>query len=276
MIRTGFSDARNTCLLVENNDWPRTDRFIVLVEDWFPAGVFEDHPHRGLETVTYVIEGELDHFDNHGNAVVIGAGDVQWMTAGRGLLHNERPKYGTSVHSLQLWVSLPRADKMVTAHIQSIAGAAAPVRRELGAVLKVFSGSSGGVTSPTTNHIPVTVVEMLLEPNAEIGQDLPGNYNGFIILLTGDVAIGASKTTIEVGQTAWLTRSSEPSVVPMKAGMRGARAVLYAGLPLAEPLEAGGPFVMNTRAEIAEAFRDFQTQGDRFGLLSYCVTNSFA
>lgn len=265
-IKRGLSDAHKARPLLEPGDWLNTDPFLVLMEDWFPAGVFDQHPHRGLETVTYVVEGKLDHFDNHGNAGIIGEGDVQWLTAGRGLIHNERPVADLIVHSLQLWVVLPKADKLVPTHYQTILGADAPVRRGPGALLKVFSGSSGNITSGTTNHVPVTMVELRLEPNIDVSQDLPAYYNGFIILLEGDVFVGSSKTVVKVGETGWFTRSAVASTVSIQASAHGARAILYAGLPLNEPLETGGPFVMNTRAEIAEAYREFHAKGERFGL----------
>ncbi|KXV36002.1 pirin family protein [Gluconobacter wancherniae] len=265
-IQQGYGDGHKARPLVEPGNWPATDPFLVLMEDWFPAGVFDKHPHRGIETVTYVVEGKLDHFDNHGNTGLIGEGDVQWMTAGRGLIHNERPVADLTVHSLQLWVVLPMADKLVRTHYQTISGADAPVRHEPGAILKVFSGKSGAVTSPTTNHVPVTMVELRLEPSVSVTQDLPPDYNGFIILLEGQVFVGPSETEVTVGETGWLTRSTEASSVTIQAGAQGARAILYAGLPLNEPLAAGGPFVMNTQAEIVEAYREFREQGENFGL----------
>jgi redox-sensitive bicupin YhaK (pirin superfamily) len=265
-IKRGYSDAHKVRPLLEPGDWINTDPFLVLMEDWFPAGVFDKHPHRGLETVTYVVEGKLDHFDNHGNAGIIGEGDVQWLTAGRGLIHDERPVADLTVHSLQLWVVLPKADKLVPTHYQTIAGSDAPVRHEPGASLKVFSGTSGSVTSPTTNHVPVTMVELLLEPNVEITQGLPADYNGFVVLLEGDLIVGTSKTAVTIGDAAWFTRSADASSISIQAGATGARALLYAGKPLNEPLETRDPFVMNTVAELDEAYRAFREMGDSFGL----------
>ena len=111
-------------------DFAATDPFLALMEDWFPRGVFGKHPHRGIETVTYVIEGRIDHYDNQGHEGTIRPGDVQWMTAGRGLIHNEIPAEGVTVHSLQLWGNLPAAEKMTPPRYQDLAGDAVPVRRE--------------------------------------------------------------------------------------------------------------------------------------------------
>ncbi len=246
-------------------DFAATDPFLALMEDWFPRGVFGKHPHRGIETVTYVLEGRVDHYDNQGHEGVIGPGDVQWMTAGRGLIHNEIPAEGVVVHSLQLWVNLPAADKMTAPRYQDLAGDAVPVRKEPGVEVRVFSGASGGVTAATKNFVPVTMVEFRLEPGASVRQDLPADLNAVLVVLEGEGAIGVDRAAVTAGDVAWLTRgdSAEPSEVAIHAGRRSLRALLYAGRPLREPVVAGGPFVMNTKAEIDQAYADYRA--GRFG-----------
>ncbi len=246
-------------------DFAATDPFLALMEDWFPRGVFGKHPHRGIETVTYVLEGRIDHYDNQGHQGVIRPGDVQWMTAGRGLIHNEIPAEGVVVHSLQLWVNLPAADKMTAPRYQDLAGDAVPVRREPGAEVRVFSGSSGGVTAPTTNFAPVTMVEFRLEPGAWVRQDLPADYNAVVVVLEGVGALGKEGAPVKAGDVAWLTRGEDASSseAAIQAGDKPLRALLYAGRPLREPVVAGGPFVMNTEAQIAEAYADYRA--GRFG-----------
>jgi redox-sensitive bicupin YhaK (pirin superfamily) len=246
-------------------DFAATDPFLALMEDWFPRGVFGKHPHRGIETVTYVLEGHIDHYDNQGHSGVIGPGDVQWMTAGRGLIHNEIPAEGVVVHSLQLWVNLPAANKMTAPRYQDLAGDAVPVRREPGAEIRVFSGSSGGVTAPTENFAPVAMVEFRLEPAAWVRQDLPADYNAVVVVLEGAGALGAKGAPVAAGDVAWLTRgdSAAPSETAIQAGDRPLRALLYAGRPLREPVVARGPFVMNTEAEIEQAYADYRA--GRFG-----------
>jgi redox-sensitive bicupin YhaK (pirin superfamily) len=241
-------------------DYAAVDPFLALMEDWFPRGVFGKHPHRGIETVTYVLEGRIDHFDNQGNAGVILPGDAQWMTAGRGLIHNEIPAEDVTVHSLQLWINLPAADKMTAPSYQDLVGAAVPTRREPGAQIRVFSGASGDVVSPTRNHVPVTLVEFRLDPGASVRQDLPADYNGFVVVLEGDGSLGAAPRPVVAGDVAWLTRQDEmgPSEILVAANARPLRALLYAGRPLREPVVAGGPFVMNTREEIARAYADYR------------------
>jgi len=246
-------------------DWAATDPFLALMEDWFPRGVFGKHPHRGIETVTYVLEGRIDHYDNLGHEGVILPGDAQWMTAGRGLIHNEIPAEGETVHSLQLWINLPASQKMTAPRYQDLVGDGVPVRREPGAEIKVFSGASGVVTSPTKNFVPVTLLEFRLEPGAVIRQDLPADYNAFVVVLEGEGAIGEAGRKVVAGDVAWLTRSGDaaPSETLVAAGEKPMRALLYAGRPLREPVVARGPFVMNTEAEIEQAYADYRA--GRFG-----------
>jgi redox-sensitive bicupin YhaK (pirin superfamily) len=189
-----------------------------------------------------------------------------WLTTGRGLIHNEVPAAGQTVHLLQLWVNLPQAHKMVAAHFQEIRADAVPVRHEAGAEMLVFSGTSGAVKSPTRNHAAVTMVELRVQSGAQVEQDLPAGYNGFVVVLEGSGAIGSSSAAVAAGQIAWLTACEDASNVSFTGGDRGLRAILFAGLPLHEAVAARGPFVMNTEQELKEGFAEFRTQGERFGL----------
>jgi redox-sensitive bicupin YhaK (pirin superfamily) len=246
-------------------EWAAVDPFLGLMEDWFPRGVFGKHPHRGIETVTYVLDGRIDHYDNQGYKGAILPGDAQWMTAGRGLIHNEVPAEGDTVHSLQLWINLPASDKMTAPRYQELVAKDMPVRREPGAEVRVFSGSSGGVSAPTKNYVPVTMVEFRLDRKAIIRQDLPADYNAFLVVLEGDGAIGDPSHRVVSGDVVWLTRGENggPSMAAIAAGDAPLRALLYAGRPLHEPVVARGPFVMNTEREIEQAFLDYRE--GRFG-----------
>jgi redox-sensitive bicupin YhaK (pirin superfamily) len=244
-------------------DYAATDPFLALMEDWFPRGVFGKHPHRGIETVTYVLEGRIDHYDNLGHSGAILPGDAQWMTAGRGLIHNEIPAAGVVVHSLQLWVNLPAAQKMTEPRYQDLAGAEVPARHEPGAEIRVFSGASAGVKAPTKNFTPVTMVEIRLDPHASVRQDLPADFNAVVVVLEGAGAIGAEAKAVAAGDVAWLTESSASSEVELRTAGEPLRALIYAGRPLREPVVAGGPFVMNTQAEIDQAYADYRA--GRFG-----------
>ncbi len=199
-MEPGSSPTHRVRTVLEPGHWQAYDPFLLLNEDWFHAGTFADHPHRGFETVTYVLEGRLEHFDNRGGRGSLGAGDAQWMTAGRGVIHNENPDPQHPVHSLQLWVNLPAALKLVEPRYQDLRGSDMPVRRADGAEMRVFSGSSGDARASTSNHVPVTMVDFRLSPEAAVTQDLPAVYNGFFYLLEGSGRFGVAETKAHAGQ----------------------------------------------------------------------------
>lgn len=232
-----------------------------MMEDHFGAGAFDVHPHRGFETVTYVIDGRLEHYDSAtGAGGTLGKGDVQWMTAGRGVVHKESPPEGEMVHTLQLWVNLPREHKLAEPRYQNLPGDAMPVREEDGARIKVFSGSSGSTVSATLNYTPITFVEVELAAGASIVQDLPGSYNGYIFVLEGSGVFGANGVAASRGQAMQLGDAGEAtaSEVRISAESSPLRLVLFAGEPIRQPIAAYGPFVMNTEEEIHQAFRDYR------------------
>lgn len=258
--RMGMTPQHRVRPLVSSGDPQATDPFLALMEDWFPRGVFDKHPHRGMETVTYVIDGRLDHYDSYGNQGSILPGNVQWMTAGRGIIHLEQPAEGVTVHSLQLWVNLPAADKMVEPRAQNLAGADMPLRREPGAEIRVFSGKSGDAIAPTRNYAQVTMLELRLESAARVRQELPADYNAFLVVLEGDGSVGADQSPVRAGEVVWLTRTEDDALseVEIAAGSAPLHALLYAGRPLREPVVARGPFVMNTEEEIRQAYLDYR------------------
>lgn len=246
-------------LVLEPGHWDEYDPFLLLAEDWFEQGTFDNHPHRGIETVTYVLEGKLNHFDNESGSGQLQPGDVQWMTAGHGVIHKEDPEAGETVHSLQLWVNLPADQKMTAPRYQNLEASTMPVRNEDGCQVRVFSGSSAGVVAPTKNHVPVTMVEMNLEPGGTITQDLPADYNGFFYVLEGNGTFGANEMAGGPSQVLWLdsAEGSNESEVVVRA-TDSLRVLLYAGKPVREPVVQYGPFVMNTKEEIQQAIRDYQ------------------
>ncbi|WP_169089874.1 pirin family protein [Paenibacillus sp. PL91] len=255
-----ISSQHQNSFILEQGQFEEHDPFLILAEDWFQKGSFGDHPHRGIETVTYVIKGRLEHYDNSsGSREELAAGDAQWMTAGRGVIHNEDPVEGEVVHSLQLWVNLPAADKMTAPRYQNLRSADMPVREEAGAVIRVFSGSSGSVQSATQNVVPVTMVEFTLEPGASVKQQLPGSYSGFLYVLEGEGEFGSERTKGSQRQVLTLTREEgiETSELEITAVTK-LRVMLYAGQPLNEPIVARGPFVMNTEEQIRQAYTDYR------------------
>ncbi|QOR85721.1 pirin family protein [Geobacillus stearothermophilus] len=250
--------------VLEPGNWQEYDPFLLMMEDIFERGTFDVHPHRGIETVTYVISGELEHFDSKAGHGTLGPGDVQWMTAGRGVVHKEDPAPGSTVHSLQLWINLPSTHKMTEPRYQNLRAEDMPVRKEEGAVIRVFSGSSKGVKAPTKNIVPVTMVDMTVEPGATVAQDLPGHYNGFLYILEGSGMFGADNTEGKAGQALFFSRHDRGEETELQVTAREKlRLLLYAGEPVNEPVVAYGPFVMNTPEQIREAIRDYQE--GRFG-----------
>ena len=260
IVRPGMTPSHRVRPLVQDGEFAKRDPFLFLMEDWFGPHVFEDHPHRGIETVTYSIEGELEHRERGRNGGVFGPGDAMWMTAGRGVIHNEAPVGAQNVHTLQLWLNLPAKDKMTAPRFQILKGGERPVRKVRGGEIRVFSGESGGVASATLNHVPVTMVEFRLGPNAEAVQDLPASYNGFLYVLEGAGLFGAERTPAAASEIVWMEMPSGAggSEFAVATEDKPLRALLWAGEPLHEPVVAYGPFVMNTQQQIREVFADYR------------------
>ena len=226
-------------------DAPRlTDPFLVLSEDWFSSPGFEWHPHRGVETVTTVLDGVLEHGDNAGHAGALEPGDVQWMTAGRGIIHRELAYRNEHAHTLQLWVNMPASAKLADTRYQDIRAAARPVSTAGGVRIDVISGppaAGRGVPGPAVSHWPVSGALLTLEPAAALD---------YALLAAGQIAW--SGPAGPPGESSVLAVSAAPDQDQVTTIM------LYSGQPIGEPVVLGGPFVMNTQAEIAAAFADFQ------------------
>ena len=235
--------------------------FLMMMEDWFapPAG-FPTHPHRGMETVTLVLEGSLEHRDHTGGHGMLEAGDVQWMTAGRGVMHSEMPG-PQGVHSLQLWLNLPAAQKMSAARYLDQKAADVPVLTGPGFEIRVYAGRQGEVERPWGSSYPMSLCFAKLEPGAGCALQIGPDERGFLYALEGSAAVGADGQELQAGQIAWLDPSSDaagpPDQLALAAGARGFRAALFAGRPIGEPVVAHGPFVMNTQDEIRQAFADY-------------------
>jgi redox-sensitive bicupin YhaK (pirin superfamily) len=253
------SSIHRAGFLLEPGHWQEFDPFLIMAEDIFQKGSFDVHPHRGIETVTYVIDGELEHYDNKtGNGGVLKAGDVQWMTAGRGVVHLEDPAEGVTVHSLQLWINLPSQNKLTEPRYQNLRGSEMPVRNEEGATIRVFSGFSKGITAETKNYVPVSMVEMNIDAGAAVTQDLPGDYNGFFYVIEGEGAFGSNEAEAQKGQILWLGDggAANQSEVTVRA-KTNLKVLLYAGQPVRETVVARGPFVMNSEEEVQQAYQDY-------------------
>ncbi|MFC5711239.1 pirin family protein [Thalassorhabdus alkalitolerans] len=248
--------------VLEPGNWAEFDPFLLMAEDWFKKGTFGFHPHRGMETVTYVIDGELEHKDNKGGQGVLKGGDVQWMTAGSGIIHAEEPVEGSTVHSLQLWVNLPSSEKMTEPRYQDLYQKDMPVIEEDGVKIRVFSGTYKGQKASTKNHVPITMLELEIDEYAKAAPEIPASYNGFLFILEGKGTFGKDKTTGGKGDVLLLEqageRTGESTAVSMESKGEKLKVLLYAGEPVKEPIAAQGPFVMNTHEEIKQAFDDYR------------------
>ncbi|HEU0202769.1 MAG TPA: pirin family protein [Burkholderiaceae bacterium] len=229
-----------------------------------------DHPHRGFETVTYMLDGEFEHEDSAGNRGFIRKGDVQWMTAGDGVIHSEMPaawirEKGGRVHGFQLWVNLPARDKRIAPRYQDVRAEDMPAwtSADGGARVKVIAGHALGVQARAETRTPITYLDVELAPSAAVDIDLPVNQNAFVYVFGGGLVAGAGKRAVGDGALAVL---SPGETLRLQAQGEGARALVIAGEPLREPVARYGPFVMNTREEILEAFTDFQS--GRFGQIT--------
>ena len=249
---------------------PDLDPFLMLdefgtdrAEDYI-AG-FPDHPHRGFETVTYMLDGRMRHRDNHGNEGVLVPGSVQWMTAGRGLVHSEMPEQQEGrMRGFQLWLNLPAREKMTAPKYQEFGPERIPSATPApGVTVKVIAGqvdgTSGPIFQPATDP---TYLDIALEPGAEFTQALPADYAAFLYVFEGSLQVGASAES-SLLRTHELGVLGEGGVIHLKgasagSGAKVARAILVAGRPLREPVAKYGPFVMNTREELQQAFEDFQ------------------
>jgi redox-sensitive bicupin YhaK (pirin superfamily) len=219
---------------------------------------FPDHPHRGFETVTYMLAGRMRHGDNQGNQGLLGPGSVQWMTAGSGIVHSEFPEQQEGLMwGFQLWVNLPRTDKMTAPRYQDIQADRIPeVELGPGARARVLVGTVNGVAGPVTNVATEPVYfDLHLDAGASYVADLPEGHNVFAYVYQGEAQVGASGTSIQRGEMAL---TSPGTTLPVTAGAEGARLIVVGGRPLKEPVARYGPFVMNTEAEIRQAFFDYQ------------------
>jgi quercetin 2,3-dioxygenase len=253
-------------LAVTPGRWEDFDPFLIMAEDKFRVpGGFPDHPHRGIETVTLVLDGELRHADNRGNSGVLGAGDVQWMTAGRGIIHAELPHQSSTVHSLQLWVNLPARNKMTESGYQDLRAGTVPIATEPGVSIRVISGDLEGMDATTHNHVPIGYFDATMEAGARTSLAIPASHNGFVYVIEGSARFGTAETPARAGQTLWLDVPSQRtgrSRLPVYAE-QASRFLVVTGEPLGEPVVAYGPFVMNTPDEIVAAYEDYQA--GRFG-----------
>jgi redox-sensitive bicupin YhaK (pirin superfamily) len=226
------------------------------------------HPHRGFETVTYLIDGVFRHQDSNGGGGLITNGDTQWMTAGAGLLHIEEPPEelvmsGGLFHGFQLWVNLPSALKMTAPRYQDIRAGQVELLSspDGGSLLRVIAGSVAGHDGPGITHTPIALVHATIEPGAQLRLPWRPDFNALAYVLAGSGTVGADQRPVQMGQLA-VFGAGDTLTLGAQRRMDGPSekldVLLLGGLPIREPVAAYGPFVMNTRAELVQAFEDFQ------------------
>jgi redox-sensitive bicupin YhaK (pirin superfamily) len=226
------------------------------------------HPHRGFETVTYMIDGVLRHSDSNGGGGLISDGDTQWMTAGKGILHIETPPEdlvmsGGLFHGLQLWVNLPRAQKWVDPRYQDLSGSRVRLLASAdgGALLRLIAGDLGAHQGPGSTYTPMTMVHASISPGAEVVLPWQRDQNALVYVLAGLGTVGTEARPVRTGQLTVLGDGDALTVAAEPGSQEGAASMevlLLGGRPIREPVAWAGPFVMNTEAEVRQAFADFQ------------------
>ncbi|WP_042378769.1 pirin family protein [Streptacidiphilus melanogenes] len=231
------------------------------------------HPHRGFETVTYLIDGEFVHQDSTGGGGHLGGGDTQWMTAGSGILHIETPPEslvmtGGLFHGIQLWVNLPASDKMIQPKYQDIHGGEVKLltTADGGAVLRLIAGDVGGHQGPGTTFTPITMLHATISPGARITLPWRADFNALVYVLNGEGTIGGENRPIHMGQAAVF--GDGDSIALQASAMQESRSpnmdvIILGGEPIKEPVAHYGPFVMNSHRELQQAIEDFNA--GRFG-----------
>lgn len=259
--RSGDSPHHQARLVVAPGDFEATSPFLLMAEDWFspPAG-FPEHPHRGLQTVTIVLEGSLEHRDHMGGHGVLSAGDVQWMTAGRGVLHSEMPG-PQGAHSLQLWLNLPSEQKMVGAAYRDQRAAQTPVHRGIGYEVRVHAGRFGAARKPHGSLWPLTLLDVTIKAGKRVEIDVEPGERSFLYMLRGGVRFEGDDTAAEAEDVVWFRVApdcGERVVLGVEADAPS-RFLFFASPVIDEPVVAHGPFVMNSVEQVHEAYEDYRS-----------------
>ncbi|MCK0091593.1 pirin family protein [Rhodococcus sp. HNM0563] len=226
------------------------------------------HPHRGFETVTYMIDGTMEHQDSNGGGGVISGGDTQWMTAGGGVLHIEAPPEqlvvtGGLFHGVQLWVNLPKSDKLVAPRYQDIAGSKVALLSspDGGALIRVIAGELDGHQGPGSTYTPITLLHATIAPGARVTLPWNPEFNSLAYVLAGSGLVGSERRPVREGQLAVFGRGETITIAAadtQDSRTASVEVFILGGKPIREPVAMAGPFVMNTRAEVIQAFEDFQ------------------
>ena len=256
--RGQFGPDHTVIEVITPEQWADQDPFILLMDDRLDGTLRAGpHPHAGFETVTFPLVGGMEAEGGEGR---LAPGDVEWTTAGSGIVHGPASTVRGQFRILQLWLTLPPAARWTEPDNQIIRGADVPVRREPGAELRLYSGSTGELSSSTRNRVPVTLVDVRLEPGARVAQQLPTSYNGFLYVIEGAVTAGGVE--LRPGQVGWLDRpetSGASELVLENATSDAARVLLYAGERQGVSLVSYGPFIGESDDDIVRSIQRYRT-----------------
>ena len=257
-VQTSDGAGVNLTRIIASPSLDMLDPFLLLDEfgsddpDDYIAG-FPSHPHRGFETITYMLNGKFRHKDTAGNEGYLTDGSVQWMTAGKGVIHSEMPEQTKGlVRGFQLWLNLPNEKKMIEPAYNDIPAEKIPTVQFQGGKAKIIAGTFLGVTGPGNPHTGMLYYDILLDTKDNINIPINDKWNAFCYVYEGEISCGQT-----VSKSHLATLSTE-GIFRCRATKKNSRFILVAGMPLNEPVARGGPFVMNTRDEILQAFEDYQ------------------
>jgi len=250
--------------MIGHDDTKEFDPFLML--DLFRSTDPKDylsgfpwHPHRGIETITFMVAGSVAHGDSLGHKGTIHGGDIQWMSAGSGIIHQEMPVRSPENWGLQLWVNLPAARKMSPPRYQDVSSDRIPVLAQPGSTVRVIAGSHGGTTGPVVGiEAAPTFFDVSLEPGAVCRLPIDRDSTCFLVIVTGSLVVGMEDGKTEEVPDERVVLFGDGDGVALSAGSFGARVLVVGGRPLCEPVAWGGPIVMNTREELRTAFQELE------------------
>jgi redox-sensitive bicupin YhaK (pirin superfamily) len=247
--------------IIQPEDFINSDPFIRLTDDRMEIPNKEigaPHPHAGFEALGLLLEGAIH---NREDGELLTPGDLIWLTAGSGIIHNENVETAAPVHALQLWLTLPMADRWTTPAIQHLRLDAIPRRRMPGVEVRLYSGVSGEYSATTRNQVPVTLADIQMTCGSVFSQEAPTWYNGFVYILRGAARFGVGATLLHEGQIGWLDRPDEDcrALLSVAAGENGVRFIFAAGQPQHDPIVTYGPFVADSQSEIYRLYREYSS-----------------
>jgi redox-sensitive bicupin YhaK (pirin superfamily) len=247
--------------VISPDDFINSDPFIRLTEDRMEIGNEEigaPHPHAGFEALGLLLEGAIR---NRENGALLNPGDLIWLTAGAGIIHNENVETAAPVHALQLWLTLPKADRWTVPAIQHLRLDTIPLRQTPGVETRLYSGVSGEYHAATQNHVPLTFADIQMSANTVFSQEAPTWYNGFVYVLSGAARFGVGATLLQQGQIGWLNRPDDDrrALLSVAANENGVRFIFAAGQPQRDPVVIYGPFVADSQTEIYRLYREYRS-----------------